>query len=205
MSMEQLVDQIGHDTLDGTTSICSANGLTTARLIPAPARAARQEFKGVVTRDLRDCFVRAVLLSTGAEVIDGVDMRPRYEEANKGELPRCAKTTCTGSASPMAWTPWRVHWSLACEVERVMGIFPNVPLGPDVGCAAGRYSWGLTESICQHSELRTAGAATTPHRAHTSAGSVRVRPPALQAQRRPTRRPHHCMATGWAAASTDRP
>lgn len=84
------------------------------------------EIRGVTFRDLRDCFVRAVLLSTGAEVIDGVDMRPRYEEANKGEAAALCENDLYGfnldKLDPMA-----IAQNLACEVERVMGIFPNVP------------------------------------------------------------------------------
>jgi len=80
----------------------------------------------VTFRDLRDCFVRAVLLSTGAEVIDGVDMRPRYEEAGKGEAAALCENDLYGfnldKLDPMA-----IAQNLAVEVEKAMGIYPNVP------------------------------------------------------------------------------
>ena len=84
------------------------------------------EIKGVTFRDLRDCFIRAVLLSTGAETIDGVDMRPRYEEATKGENAALSENDLYGwnlnRLDPMA-----IARNLECEVEKVMGIYPNVP------------------------------------------------------------------------------
>jgi hypothetical protein len=84
------------------------------------------EIKGITFRDLRDAFIRAVLLSTGAEVIDGVDMRPRYEEAKKGEAAALCDNDVYGfdldKLDPMA-----ISQNLCCEIERLMGIYPNVP------------------------------------------------------------------------------
>lgn len=84
------------------------------------------EIKGVTFRDLRDCFVRAVLLSTGGMVIDGVDLGPRYAEALKGERAALCENDLYGfnldQLDPMA-----ICQNLACEVERVIGIYPNVP------------------------------------------------------------------------------
>jgi len=84
------------------------------------------EIKGVTFRDLRDCFIRAILLSTGAETIDGVDMRPRYEEATKGEAAAlCADDLFGFNLDKL--DPIAISQNLSCEVERIMGIFPNVP------------------------------------------------------------------------------
>lgn len=84
------------------------------------------EIRGVTFRDLRDCFIRAVLLSTGAQTINGVDMRPLYEEACKGENAVLCENDLYGfdldKLDPMA-----IVQNLSCEVERAMGIFPNVP------------------------------------------------------------------------------
>jgi hypothetical protein len=84
------------------------------------------EISGITFRDLRDCFIRAVLLSTGAETIDGVNMRPRYEEANKGESAVLCENDLYGfnldRLDPMA-----ICQNLSCEIERLMGIYPNVP------------------------------------------------------------------------------
>lgn len=83
------------------------------------------EIKGITFRDLRDCFIRAVLLSTGAETIEGKDMRPLYEEACKGEAAAICENDLYGfnldKLDPMA-----ICQNLSCEVERLMGIYPNV-------------------------------------------------------------------------------
>lgn len=84
------------------------------------------EIKGITFRDLRDCFIRAVLLSTGAEVIGGKDMRPLYEEACKGEQAALCENDLYGFNLD-ALDPMAVCQNLSCEVERAMGIFPNVP------------------------------------------------------------------------------
>lgn len=82
--------------------------------------------RGVTFRDLRDCFVRAVLLSTGAGMIDGVDTGSRYEEAVKGESAALCEEDLYGfnldRLDPMA-----IVRNLCCEVEKMMGIYPNVP------------------------------------------------------------------------------
>jgi len=84
------------------------------------------EIKGITFRDLRDCFIRGVLLSTGAEVIDGVNMRPRYEQADKGEAAVLSESDLYGfnldKLDPMA-----IFNNISCEVEKLMGIYPNVP------------------------------------------------------------------------------
>lgn len=86
----------------------------------------KTEIKGITFRDLRDCFIRAILLSTGAETISGKDMRPLYEEACKGEDAVLCENDLYGwdlnQLDPIA-----VAQNLSCEVERIMGIFPNVP------------------------------------------------------------------------------
>lgn len=84
------------------------------------------EIKGITFRDLRDCFIRAVLLSTGAGVIGGKDMRPLYEEACKGEQATLCENDLYGFNLD-ALDPIAVCQNLSCEVERAMGIFPNTP------------------------------------------------------------------------------
>lgn len=125
MSMEQLFDQIGHDLGWHDHNMRRDRPYNGQPHTDTGTRGAT-EIRGVTFRDLRDCFVRAVLLSTGAQVIDGVDMRPRYEEANKGEAAALCESDLYGfnldKLDPMA-----IAQNLACEVERVMGIFPNVP------------------------------------------------------------------------------
>ncbi len=82
----------------------------------------RTEIKGITFRDLRDCFVRAACLSIG-------DQNPAlYVEAEKGEK---AKLN-TDTLYEIDWNkldPGAVAQNLSCEVERLMGIFPNTPFG----------------------------------------------------------------------------
>lgn len=84
------------------------------------------EIKGITFRDLRDCFIRAIILSTGAETIGDKNMRPLYEQANRGEDAVLCENDLYGwdlnFLDPMA-----IQQNLSCEVERAMGIFPNVP------------------------------------------------------------------------------
>lgn len=84
------------------------------------------EIRGVTFRDLRDCFIRAIFLSTGAEVISGKDMRPFYDEACKGEFAALCEDDLYGW-DMNAIDPMAISQNLSCEIEKLMGIFPNVP------------------------------------------------------------------------------
>ncbi len=99
------------------------------------------EIRGVTFRDLRDCFVRAMLLSS-----HGISPAGLYDEATKGEAAALCENDLYGwdlnQLDPMA-----VAQNLACEVEKVMGIYPNVPALTPNALAQGR----------EHSE-RPAGA-----------------------------------------------
>jgi hypothetical protein len=82
----------------------------------------RTEIKGITFRDLRDCFIRAVCLSNGGAHDDNM---PFYREAEKGEHAALCENDLyklKGIADPMA-----ICQNLCCEIERLMGIFPNVP------------------------------------------------------------------------------
>lgn len=84
------------------------------------------EIKGVTFRDLRDAFIRAILLSTGATTIGGKDMRPLYLEAEKGPSATLCENDLYGfdldKLDPMA-----ICQNLGIEIEKLMGIYPNVP------------------------------------------------------------------------------
>lgn len=82
------------------------------------------EIRGITFRDLRDCFIRAVCQSAA-------DQAPAlYEEALKGEnATLCENDLYTLDLSRV--DPMAVCQNLGCEVERAMGIYPNVtPLQP---------------------------------------------------------------------------
>ena len=78
------------------------------------------KIQGVTFRDLRDCFIRAVFLSA-SHLIEEL-----YNEANKGENAALCENDLykldLNQLDPMA-----ICQNLSCEVERIMGIFPNVP------------------------------------------------------------------------------
>ena len=78
------------------------------------------EIKGITFRDLRDCFIRAIYLS--ASHLD----EELYDEADKGEDAALCENDLykldLNKLDPMA-----ICQNLTCEVERIMGIFPNIP------------------------------------------------------------------------------
>jgi hypothetical protein len=80
----------------------------------------KTEIKGITFRDLRDCFIRAVCLSAGHL------NKELYAEADKGENAALCENDLykldLNKLDPMA-----VYQNLSCEVERIMGIYPNVP------------------------------------------------------------------------------
>ena len=90
------------------------------------------EIRGVTFRDMRDCFIRAVLLSS-----HGISPAGLYDEATKGEAAAIYENDLYGwdlsKLDPMA-----VAQNLACEIEKIMGIYPNVPaLTPNAEITSG--------------------------------------------------------------------
>ena len=78
----------------------------------------KQEIYGITMRDLRDCFIRAVAASSGPG--------PLYQESCKGERANISEN----DLYDMNWAEMdiiAVQQNLSCEVEKLMGIFPNVP------------------------------------------------------------------------------
>lgn len=82
----------------------------------------RTEVKGVTFRDLRDCYVRAYCLAMGAAHPNNM---PYYDEAMKGEnAVLCEQDIYSLKGEP---DPIAVFQNFSCEVEKLMGIYPNVP------------------------------------------------------------------------------
>lgn len=87
------------------------------------------EIKGVTFRDLRDCFIRAYIHShsvykpgTLEEVQPNMTL---IREADKGENAAISEDDVyklSGDIDPIA-----LAQNLGCEIEKAMGIFPNVP------------------------------------------------------------------------------
>lgn len=78
------------------------------------------EIKGVTFRDLRDCYIRAVLLSAHHLV-------PHlYKEATKGEQASLCENDLRGfDLNQLSLTA--ICQNLCVEVEKLMGIYPNIP------------------------------------------------------------------------------
>ena len=77
-----------------------------------------QQIYGVTFRDLRDCYIRAMCLARGE------DNPVAYEEALKGENAVLCENDLydlVGDFDPVA-----VIQNMSCEIEKLMGIYPNV-------------------------------------------------------------------------------
>lgn len=85
------------------------------------------EIRGITFRDLRDCFIRAFIKSHSAYSRSLEVIEPNMtlcREADKGEHAFISENDVyrlVGDIDPIA-----VAQNLACEVEKMMGIFPNV-------------------------------------------------------------------------------
>jgi len=84
---------------------------------------------GVTMRDLRDCYIRALIKSHPyykEGTLEPVQPNATLsEEADKGENAAISEQdvySLVGDIDPIA-----VMQNLTCEVEKIMGIFPNVP------------------------------------------------------------------------------
>jgi len=79
----------------------------------------KTEVKGITMRDIRDAYVRAWFLSS-------YHIHPeKYAEACKGPEANLCETDLFGwnldDVDPVA-----VAQNLACEIEKLMGIYPNI-------------------------------------------------------------------------------
>lgn len=80
------------------------------------------EVKGITFRDIRDCYIRAMCQALGAAHPDNM---PYYHEAQKGE----GAVLCSNDVYQLKGEPdyMAVCQNLCCEIEKIMGIYPNVP------------------------------------------------------------------------------
>lgn len=87
------------------------------------------EIRGITFRDLRDCFVRAFIQSHAVYKSGSLEpVQPNFalsREAEKGEN----ACLCEGDVYSLKGDidPIAVVQNLCCEVEKIMGIYPNVP------------------------------------------------------------------------------
>lgn len=76
--------------------------------------------QGLTMRDICDCYVRGFIMA-GNHVFD-----PKlYKEANKGERAKLSPNDLFG-VDINEIDPVAICQNMMCEVERMMGIFPNV-------------------------------------------------------------------------------
>ena len=80
----------------------------------------KTEVQGITFRDLRDCYIRAFFLASSHV------NKEKYEEADQGEFALLSENDLYG------WDlneidPMEVFQNMSCEVEKLMGIYPNVP------------------------------------------------------------------------------
>lgn len=76
--------------------------------------------KDLTMRDICDCYVRGYVKA------NGVDNPLLYNEACKGEVARLSPNdlfNMLGGVDPVA-----VCQNMMCEIEKMMGIYPNIPL-----------------------------------------------------------------------------
>lgn len=81
----------------------------------------KTEIKGITFRDLRDCYIRAYCLAMGAISEKNMIF---YNEAVKGVNAILCENDIyklDGEPDPMA-----IAQNLSCEIEKLMGIFPNI-------------------------------------------------------------------------------
>ena len=128
MSVEQLFDQIGHDLGWNDHNMQRDRPYNGQPHTDSGIRGAT-EIKGITFRDLRDCFIRAFILShehyksgTMEEIQPNAALR---DEAGNGEAAALCENdvyALVGGIDPIA-----VVQNLTCEIEKIMGIYPNVP------------------------------------------------------------------------------
>lgn len=115
---DKLFDQIGHD-LGWHDSNMRRDRPYNGQPHTDTGIRGKTEIKGITFRDLRDCYIRAIFLSCG-------ELKPEhYNEANKGENAVLCEDDLYGwdfnKLDPMA-----ISQNLSCEIEKLMGIFPNI-------------------------------------------------------------------------------
>lgn len=119
MSIDKLFDQIGHD-LGWHDHNMRRDRPYNGQPHTDTGTRGQTEVRGVTFRDLRDCYIRAWMLASH-------HVSPaRYDEACKGENAVLCENDLYGwnldSVDPVA-----VFQNFSCEIEKLMGIYPNVP------------------------------------------------------------------------------
>ncbi len=83
----------------------------------------KTEVKGLTMRDIRDCYTRAVIISAPED--SGIK-EELYKEAIKGEQANLTENDLFGFNLDRL-DPVAIAQNMMCEIEKMMGIFPNIP------------------------------------------------------------------------------
>lgn len=127
--IEKLFDQIGHELGWHDHNMRRDRPYNGQPHTDTGTHRGATEIKGITFRDLRDCFIRAYIRSHSYFENDSLHkLQPNatlIEEAEKGEAAALSQSDVyrlVGSVDPIA-----VSQNLCCEIEKIMGIYPNVP------------------------------------------------------------------------------
>ena len=123
MSLEAMLDHMGSDT--SMQRGRPYNG----QLHTTTGKRGEEMIRNITFRDVRDCFIRGYILAHPRYVDGTIDkIEPNYtlsEEARKGQKAAiCDNDIYTLKGDIDAIAVWQ---NMACEIEKLMGIFPNVP------------------------------------------------------------------------------
>jgi hypothetical protein len=125
---ERLFDQIGHD-LGWHDHNMRRDRPYSGQCHTDTGERGRQEIRGITMRDLRDCFIRAFIHSHQVYKSGTIEeIQPNAtlsREADKGEHAAICENDLYGLIGDI--DPIAIAQNLTCEVEKIMGIFPNVP------------------------------------------------------------------------------
>lgn len=122
MSIEAMIDHLGSDVSMQRGRPYSGQPHTTT------GKRGEEMIRNMSFRDLRDCYIRGLILSHQVHVQGSIDpLEPNHtlvREAEKGQKAAICDNdifTLKGDVDPIA-----VWQNMACEIEKLMGIFPNV-------------------------------------------------------------------------------
>lgn len=128
MDIDRLVDKIGHDLGWNETNMMRERPYNGQPHTITGVRGST-EIKGVTFRDLRDSFIRAYILSHQYYKNGTLEkVQPNAalcDEAKKGEFSALCEDDLyqlIGNIDPIAFCQ-----NLSIEVEKTMGIYPNIP------------------------------------------------------------------------------
>lgn len=127
MNLDQVFDQIGHD-LGWNDHNMQPDRPYNGQPHTITGQRGSQLLVGVTMRDVRDCFIRAYILSHDHYKPGTLEeLQPNAalcDEASRGKDAVICENdvyTLVGGIDPIA-----VAQNLGCELEKLMGIYPNV-------------------------------------------------------------------------------